>query len=105
MKIETGHSVSKDARVVDSDRVRFVAEDGRTMFEVVAGKDGRSIEVRGVETCLVNGVLYSSMIEIRPQVTNQVTIRAREYDDGNALFESKQYKTKAAAASAARKLK
>lgn len=81
MKIETGHSVSKDVQLVDSDRVRFVAEDGRTMFEVAAGKDGRSIEVRGVESCRVNEVLYSNAIDVRPLVTNLVTIRAREYDD------------------------
>ncbi len=81
MRIETGHAVSKDAQLVDADRVRFVAEDGRTMFEVVAGKDGRSIEVRGVETCRVDGVLYSNAIDVRPQVTNLVTIRAREHDD------------------------
>lgn len=81
MKIETGHSVTKDVQLVDSDRVRFVAEDGRTMFEVVAGKDGRSIEVRGVEACRVGGVMYSNAFDVRPQVTNQVTIRAREYGD------------------------
>lgn len=80
MKIETGHSVSKDVQAVNSDRVRFVAEDGRTMFEVVACKDGRSIEVRGVEACRVSGVLYSDAIEVRPQASNMVTVRAREYD-------------------------
>lgn len=81
MKIETGHSVSKDVQLVDSDRVRFVAQDGRTMFEVVAGKDGRSIEIRGVDVCQVDGVLYSDAIELRPRAANTVVVRAAEYDD------------------------
>ena len=80
MRIETGHAVSKDAHLVDSDRVRFVAEDGRTMFEVVAGKDGRSIEVRGVDTCKVGDQVYSNALDIRPHVSNLVEIRAREYE-------------------------
>lgn len=81
MKIEIGHSITKDVQAVDSDRVRFVADDGRTMFEVVAGKDGRSIEVRGVEVCKVAGVLYSQCIDVRPIVANSVEILARRYDD------------------------
>lgn len=82
MRIETGHpGTGETVQVLDAKRVRFVAEDGRTMFEVVAGTDGRSIEVRGVETCKVGDVLYSNALEIRPHVTNMVEVRAREYGD------------------------
>jgi hypothetical protein len=63
------------------DRVEFVANDGRVMFEVLASKDGRSIEVRGIETCMVGGVLYSSMLDVRPVVANVVEVRARPYDE------------------------
>lgn len=80
MRIETRHEASGDIEIVRGNRVRFVAEDGLTMFEVVAGKDGRSIEVRGVDTCKVGDVVYSNALDIRPHVSNLVEIRAREYD-------------------------
>jgi len=72
MKLEIG---------IKEDRVSFVASDGRIMFEVKPGKDGKSIEVRGVETCLVDGVLYSQFIDIRPIVGNCVQIMVRLYDE------------------------
>lgn len=80
MRIETRHGASGDIEIVRSNRVRFVAEDGLTMFEVVAGKDGRSIEVRGVDICKVGDQVYSNAIDIRPHVSNLVEIRVREYD-------------------------
>mgnify|MGYP001040589226 CR=1 FL=1 len=63
------------------DRVEFVASDGRVMFEVRASKDGRAIEVRGVEACMVGDVLYSSLLDVRPVVANVVEVRARPYDE------------------------
>lgn len=61
--------------------VQFIAEDGRTMFDVRPQDDGRSIEIRGVTLCRVAGVLYSSTLELRPVVANVVIVRARQYDD------------------------
>jgi hypothetical protein len=81
MKIEIGHSITNDVKTVDADRVRFVANDGNTMFEVSICKDGRSLEIRGINVCKVDGVLYSETIDIRPRTSNSVEIRARLYDD------------------------
>ena len=52
-RIETGHKIMADVQVVkdgdkDAQKVRFVTDDGRTMFEVGWNEDGRSIDVRGV---------------------------------------------------------
>lgn len=63
------------------DRVEFLSEDGRVMFEVRASKDGRSIEVHGVQACMVGGILYSSLLDVRPVVANVVEVRARPYDE------------------------
>lgn len=81
LKIETGHPVSGDVKPVEGNRIRFVAEDGQTMFEVTAGKDGRSIEVRAVDTCRVDGVLYNGIIEIHPLCGNSIEIRTQKYQD------------------------
>lgn len=81
MKIEIGNSFSKNIESINSDSVRFVAEDGRTMFEVKIGKDGKSIEILGIETCKVGGVLYSDCIDIRPRVGNCIEVLARRYSE------------------------
>lgn len=81
MKIQTGHRMTHDVADVDAHSVRFCADDGRTMFEVRCGEDGRSIEVRGVDCCRVGDVLYSELIDIRPKSANSVLVRVREYDD------------------------
>jgi hypothetical protein len=60
MRIESGHLMMNDVAEVAGDSVRFVCDDGRTMFEVRIRKDGRSLEVRGVDTAIVNGVLYGT---------------------------------------------
>lgn len=82
MKLQSGMKAMNDVVDIAGDRVAFIAEDGREMFEVRAGKDGRSIEVRGIETCKVNGKLYTSALEIRPQVTNSIIIRTQLYESG-----------------------
>jgi hypothetical protein len=67
--------------VIPSDRVRFVSvSDDRVMFDVVANPDG-SLEVRGVDTCKINGVLRSCRLQIEPHVTNSITIKAMRYDE------------------------
>lgn len=65
---------------VGDDSVYFQNEDGRAMFEVRVGKDGRSIEVRGVETCKVGGVLYTEQLSIEPRSTNVVMVRTLPWD-------------------------
>lgn len=81
LQIETGHAMTGDVAKIDATRVRFVAQDGRTMFEVSAGLDGKSIEVRGVETTRVGGVLHSERLAICPTVSNHIVIRACLYDE------------------------
>ena len=72
--------MTADVAPVVGDRVRFVTDDGRTIFEVTCGKDGHSIEVRGVETFKVGKVVYDGCIEIRPHCANGVSIQARRYE-------------------------
>jgi hypothetical protein len=50
------------------------------MFEVFIGKDGRSIEVRGVDFVRVNNVLYGSSLAAYPNASNSLTIRTLPYD-------------------------
>ena len=80
-RIETGHSVTNDVSVVDGNNVRFVTDDGRTMFEVRWEKDGRSIEVRAVECCRVGDVLYAGLLDLRMRYANSVKVMVRDYED------------------------
>lgn len=80
MKLETGHPVTGDAKPIDGQIVRFIAEDGRCMFEVSVNKDGRSIEVRAVELYKVKDRLYEARIMIEPHVSNSITIRTPRYE-------------------------
>ena len=80
MRIESGHQMTKNVAEVAGDSVRFVCDDGRTMFEVRAGKDGKSLEVRGVDDAKVNGVLYGTALCVIPHVTNSITVAAIPYD-------------------------
>lgn len=79
MRIETGHRVSADVAPVTGNRVRFVTDDGKTIFEVTCGKDNHSIEVRGVETFKVGKVVYDSCFVIKPQCANVVSVQAIPY--------------------------
>jgi hypothetical protein len=60
--------------------VEFIAEDGRQMFEVYVGKDGRSLTIRGINTCKVGDTLYSAYLQVEPQAANSITVRTREWD-------------------------
>jgi acyl-CoA thioesterase len=79
LRIETGHPVTADVVKLDAQFVRFVTDNGRCMFEVHACRDGRSIEVRCVETTKVDGVIYNNLMAVEPDSSNGVTIRTRLY--------------------------
>lgn len=81
MKMEVSPTSKRPALPIESNRVRLVAEDGHVAFEIMIGADGRSVEVRGVDSFTVNHVLYSNALEIRASGSNKVTIRAQAYDD------------------------
>lgn len=76
MKIVAGGIYGTAPVEVEGESVRFVAEDGREMFEILLGKDGHSIEVRGVTSCKVDGVLYHEHLAIHPRAANNVIISA-----------------------------
>jgi len=79
-RIEIGHSVTKDEQVVPANRVRFVADDGRTMFEVGWNADGKTIDVRGVETSIHDGQILCERLDLRLVCANVVTVMARPYE-------------------------
>lgn len=81
LHIESGHPYMADVKNVAGNFVRIVTEDGRTMFEVTVGKDGRSIEIRGVECCKVDGAIYAEQLSIQPNSSNSVTIRPVLYEE------------------------
>jgi hypothetical protein len=81
LHIETGHKITEDAQTIDANGVRFVTEDGRTIFEVDIGEDGKSIEVRGVDKTRVENVLYGSNLAACPNASNSLTIRVCRYHD------------------------
>ncbi len=66
--------------VVAGERIRFVnIEDDRVAFDVVALADG-SLEIRGVDTVKVNGVLTGTRLSIEPHVTNVIRVSRLEWD-------------------------
>lgn len=79
LSIFTGHSVTKDEALVESYMVRFKAPDGRCMFEVRCGDDGKSIEVSAVESCMVDGVVHDTRLIVAPRVSNVIHISTHEY--------------------------
>lgn len=81
MRIETGHPITGDVAEVAGRCVRFVGEDGQTMFEVSVGKDGKSLEVRSVENAKVAGVLHGTILHVIPNASNSVTVAVVPYDD------------------------
>lgn len=80
LKIQSGMALMGTAADVPGDTVTFVAEDGRPMFEVVAGRDGRSIEVRGAMSCKVGGVVYGEALHIHPRVSNVICVYVMPWD-------------------------
>jgi hypothetical protein len=68
--------MSDNVKVVDATEVRFVTDDGRTMFEVRWANDGRSIDVRGVDCSKHGDVMLSESLDLRPICSNMVNVRA-----------------------------
>ena len=80
LHIETGHPLTNDVDILAAKTVRFVTDNGKTMFEVHIGQDGRSIEIRGVEVTKVEDLIYSSSLVACPNASNSLTIRTLLYD-------------------------
>lgn len=80
LHIETGHPVTADAKRIEGTTVRFVTEDGRTMFEIRANNDGRSIEVSAVDTTKVGGLIYDGTLALRPRSANSITVGVSLYE-------------------------
>ena len=80
LHIETGHPTTQDVQTLPATGVRFVTDDGRTMFEAHIGNDGKSIEVRGVDFVWVEGVPYESSLTVCPNAANSLTIRRLPYN-------------------------
>jgi hypothetical protein len=66
--------VSDKSDNIDSDQIRVIAKDGRTIFSIVLGNDGRSIEVRGTNGTLIDGKYYDNL-SIKPTSSNVVQVR------------------------------
>ena len=81
MKLVTGGHYGIEAQDLEDNTVSVVAEDGRTMFEIILGKDGHSIEVRSFAACKVGGILYDSRLLVQPESVSAVVIQARPYDN------------------------
>jgi hypothetical protein len=71
---------SDKSDVLDSNQVRVVNKDGRTLFTVVLGEDGRSIEVRRTNGTLIDGKYYDNL-SIQPLASNVVELRLFVYAD------------------------
>jgi hypothetical protein len=81
LHIETGHPVTGDAVKIDARAVRFVTDDGRTMFEVLIGDDGKSLKVYAIEMTKHDGQIYENMLHVCPIAVNALTIGAVPYQD------------------------
>lgn len=74
-------SDSLSMRITEWGDLEVITADGRKMFEVCLGKDARSIDVRAVDVCKVNGVVYNARLEVRPSASNSIRIGTVRYDD------------------------
>ena len=78
LRIESGHHLIDSAIRLESDIVRFFAEDGRCMFEVRV-LDKTTIEIRGCESAIIDGVLRSTALVLMPVVSNCVHVTTAVY--------------------------
>jgi hypothetical protein len=65
---------------LEDGHAKVYAEDGRQMFEVCAGKDGRSLTIRGINTCKIGEKLYSAYLQVEPNAANLISVRTREWE-------------------------
>lgn len=79
LTIKSAPVLRSEAIPIDSDRVVFVGEDDRVMFEVMALKDGSGITVRSVDACRVGGVIHDGLMLVKPDCANQITITTQPY--------------------------
>jgi ABC-type glucose/galactose transport system permease subunit len=79
LKIASGNELRDGQTIYDFDRIRFVAEDGRDMFEVITKENGTSLEIRAVNACMVGGVQYDSSLLVVPCVSNSIIVSVQEY--------------------------
>lgn len=80
LSIETGHALTANVKRIEGNSVRFVDDDGRTLFEVYCCTDGRTIEVRGVESSKHAGVIYDNALSVLPKSGNVVHIQQIPFD-------------------------
>lgn len=83
MKIKTGHRMIGEVKTIDAAFLRFVCDDDeeRVLFEIRIGSDGRSLEVRAVDTFVSEGELYSNRLRIDPVVSNVVRVSTIPYEE------------------------
>jgi len=81
LHMETGHPVSADVKQVYGDRIRFVNQEGRCLFEVRIGDDQASIEVRAVDTHRIGDVIHDDALTIRPESSNKITLSTPAYPE------------------------
>lgn len=53
-------------------RVMFINDDGKEIFEVLVNEDQHSLTLRSLRVCTVEGVRYSSTLELVPQSGNAI---------------------------------
>lgn len=79
MKIVIGNKLlDQEVKELGTDRVNFVAQDGRELFSVSI-LDETTIDIRGVNVCKIDGNLYTEVLQIEPRAANSVWIRAKQY--------------------------
>lgn len=74
LKIEVENNHLGEPRVV-----KFVAEDGRTMFDIRAESE-TSIEVGCPCICKVEGQVYDNTPHVAPQARNRISVYVPKYD-------------------------
>ena len=81
MKLSTGGCFGEPLQDLTTDRIRCFASDGREMFEINIGSDGRSLEIIAGVTYRENGVMYKEHLLVEPQGYGRITIRSKPYDE------------------------
>ncbi len=80
-RIETGHDLLNNVEIVKGKSVRFVTDNGETMFEVSWNDDGKSIDVRGCSESWHGNKMYMPLLDLRLNCANVVNVRARPSEE------------------------